>query len=283
MFNFKKNHSKLWWILLIVIIYAFFVEPFWLNIHQIRITNSNIPTAFNDKKIVFITDIHAGKFYSISHVKDMVEKANSLKPDIILLGGDYIDNDPAYIEPVFEELSKLDAPLGKYGVLGNHDRSRKDPAIKKQIFENMKKAEIISLENEAVWLEIDSQKIRLGGISDYMIDYKTININPTISDVSQNDFVILLSHNPDYSETISHSEDLKSKIDLVVSGHNHGGQINFFGLWAPIVPSDFGQKYLSGVVKTPFGQTIISNGIGMTIFPARFFARPEIVLINLSN
>ena len=108
-------------ILLLLAIGYSFIEPYWLQIKQFDITDEDIPEAFQNIKIVFITDIHHGPFCSLERVKKLVNTVNKLKPDIILLGGDYVYRDKKYIKPVFEELKNLYAPDGKFGVMGNHD------------------------------------------------------------------------------------------------------------------------------------------------------------------
>jgi len=106
----------------------------------------------------------------------------------------------------------------------------------------------------------------------------TQELDSTIFDLKTSDFSILISHNPDYLEYMQN--DL---IDFTLSGHTHGGQMTFWGMWAPILPSKYGQKYRYGIKQ--FGNMIsyISSGIGTITPPLRFFCRPEIVLINLQN
>ena len=106
----------------------------------------------------------------------------------------------------------------------------------------------------------------------------TQDLEATTQDALADDFVILVSHNPDYAEHMD-----TDRVDLVLNGHTHGGQVTFFGLWAPFVPSEFGQKYRSGVVQTGSTIVVISNGIGTITPPVRFFARPEIVLVVLER
>jgi predicted MPP superfamily phosphohydrolase len=138
----------------------------------------------------------------------------------------------------------------------------------------MQAAGIVVLDNHAEWIVLGEERIRIGGVGDLWEDSQ--DLSATTDGVQDDDFVILLSHNPDYVEDIR-----TGAIDLVLSGHTHGGQLTLFGLWAPIVPSRFGQKYRSGIVRTPFTTAIISNGIGTITPPLRLFARPEIILIRL--
>ena len=103
------------------------------------------------------------------------------------------------------------------------------------------------------------------------------DVEPTLEETSSDDFVILLSHNPDYAEELP-----AEAVDLMLSGHTHGGQISFFGLYAFYLPSDYGQKYRTGVVENGSTTVIVSNGIGTaSVPPVRFFARPQIVEITL--
>jgi predicted MPP superfamily phosphohydrolase len=96
--------------------------------------------------------------------------------------------------------------------------------------------------------------------------------------VTPQDFVILITHNPDYFPLVD-----KSKVDLVFSGHTHGGQVTFFGLWAPATHSDYGNKYRTGVITEDNSTLIVSNGLGTTILPVRFFARPQIIVVTLKK
>lgn len=187
-----------------------FIEPFWINIKTIKLSRDKIPASFKGKKIVFISDIHHGPFLSVNRVKKLVERVNSLSPDIILLGGDYVHGSARYIEPCFKELSYLKAKYGVFGVLGNHDHWESTELTQK----SMKNACMVSLDNMAVWVYEGNEKIKIGGVGDLYEDKQ--DINPTINDVSEDDFVILLSHNPDYAEKIK-----TSKIDIVLSGHTH--------------------------------------------------------------
>jgi len=255
----------------VVLIAAYaFVEPYWLAVREVHVIDSDVPVAFEGTRIAFLTDIHHGPDFSLARVRRVVDMTNRLRPDIILLGGDYVHRDAKYIAPCFAELAELAAPLGKFGVLGNHDHWEGAALTSQKMIE----AGIEWVNNRAVWVERDSQRIKIGGVGDFWEGSQ--DLAPTIEDASEGDFVILVSHHPDYVESMT-----TRKVDLVLCGHTHGGQVTLFGLWAPFVPSQYGQKYRSGVVETGLTKAIISNGIG-TIGPAvRFFCRPEIVLVHV--
>ncbi|MGE5398634.1 MAG: metallophosphoesterase [Chitinophagales bacterium] len=248
------------------------VEPHWLRVKTIDYTSADVPVAFDGVRIAFLTDVHHGPFFSRNRVKKVVKKVNSLNPDLILLGGDYVSRDQKYIEPCFEELASLKAPLGEYGVLGNHDHWEGTELCR----ECMSKAGITCLDNQAIWLKRSTDKIKLGGVGDYWEDLS--DLTPTTADVQPSDFVLAITHNPDFVETIQ-----DSRVDLVLSGHNHDGQVTFFGLWAPVVPSAYGQKYRYGLVDTGVTKVYVSSGIGTITPPVRFCARPEIVIVQLNK
>ncbi len=263
-----------------IIIFAFliacvaysFIEPYLIDEKTTATNDSDVPQNFVGKKIIFVSDIHNGQYFKRERVADVVRKVNDLNPDIVVLGGDYVYGDRKYIEPCFEELAKLKAKMGIFGVTGNHDEwEDHDLTVK-----SMKKAGITVLSDRAEWLKIDKDKIKIAGIDWYSTSEP--DIGPLIEDAGENDFVILVSHTPDFAEKLK-----TSKIDLMLSGHTHGGQVTFFGLWAPYLPSQYGQKYRTGVIKDDKTTVLISNGIGSMLLPIRFFARPQINIIILGK
>lgn len=249
-----------------------FIESFWIEQKTYIIASPEIPISFNGTRIVFLTDIHYGDPFSNFQLSNAIEQAKPFGPDIILLGGDYVKNSPKFIQPCFDRLKVLNAPLGVYGVLGNHDHWQGADLTR----EYMNKAGIKSIDNNAFWITKDNQRIRIGGVGDHCEDTQDLNI--TIKDVTTNDFTILVSHSPDYAPEIT-----SDKIDLILSGHTHGGQITFFGLYAPKVPSRYGQKFRTGKIILNKIQIIVSNGIGTVFLPVRFFAPPQIIIIELKS
>jgi predicted MPP superfamily phosphohydrolase len=270
--NFKK--AKYFILLLVLLFCAYpFIEPYWVQTKEMNYSSDNIPQEFNGFKVVFISDIHHGKTYSIKRVEKLVDKVNKMRPDIILLGGDYVSGDSKYIKPCFDELKKLKAVYGVYGVMGNHDHYQGSSLTS----QSMKNAGIIQLDNQAIWISKGNDKIKIGGVGDLWEDKQ--DLEPTLKDIESSNFVMLMSHNPDFVEEIN-----TDKIDLMLSGHTHGGQLTLFGLWAPLVPSRYGEKYRTGLVETKNTKVLISNGIGNAQdYPVRFFARPQINVIYLQN
>lgn len=232
----------------------------------------DVPQEFDDIKIVFLSDIHHGKCFSTEKLRGLVEMTNNLKPDIILLGGDYVDRDPDRISSFFKEAAAFCAPLGVFGVLGNHDRWT-DGRLSEEC---MYKAGITLLDNRAYWIEHNGSRIRIGGVGD--LTTSTQDIAPMLDGASEDDLMILVTHHPNYAEMLP-----KNKIDLMLCGHTHGGQVSFRGKWVPRWPGDAKLKYLTGVVKEGGTTIIVSNGIGTVGPPIRIWAAPQIWEINLKR
>jgi predicted MPP superfamily phosphohydrolase len=247
-------------------------EPYWIEKKKYIINNDDIPAAFNGMKIVFLTDIHHGGFYSGSRVRNIIKSVNRLDADIVVLGGDYVEGSPRYIHSCFNELGLLKAKHGVFGVLGNHDHWQGADSCRIE----MKKSGIRSIDNNAYWIGRNDQRLRIGGVGDHCEDKQFLE--RTIDSAKKSDFVVLVSHSPDYAMEIT-----SDKVDCIFSGHTHGGQITLFGMYAPKVPSRYNQKLRTGLVMVNQMTVIISNGIGTALLPLRFFARPQIVIAELNQ
>ncbi|MDR0307639.1 MAG: metallophosphoesterase [Chitinispirillales bacterium] len=250
-----------------------FIEPYRIEDKIYYMSNQQIPGSFDGFRVIFITDIHHGPFFSIGRLKNLVRRVNQLKPDMVLLGGDYIHHSAKYIKPCFEELAKLSAPLGVYGVLGNHDH-RKDGALTRLC---MEAAGITSIDNAGVWIERGEGRIRVGGVGDLQTDWP--DIDPALDGVTHDDYVIIVSHNPDFFQFVDSAR--LSLVDLALSGHTHGWQVNFFPRFTHKLVSNHSYNYRSGEYWIGTTKLIVSNGIGAVFLPVRFRARPQLVVVNL--
>lgn len=266
----KKSAAICFLAAVFLLLYGLF-EARWIRISRLSLSSPDVPEQFLGKKIVFASDFHCGIISNQNRISQIVETINGLDPDIVILGGDYIDGSERYIEPCFKALAGLKADYGVFGVLGNHDYRVGEGAVK----EAMEKASIFVIDNDARWVSIGGQKIKIGGVGDFLAANAVLK--PTVQDTAEDDFVILVAHNPSYYDRIF------PKIDLVLSGHTHGGQITIFGLWKPFFELKYQSKYISGAYPSKNSLLLVSNGVGTTILPIRFFARPEISLITLQK
>lgn len=243
-----------------------------ITIRRYIFKSRDVPQDFVGVRIVFLSDIHLGRTFHLDKLKALFELTNGLSPDLILLGGDYVTNDPELIEPFFKEAQVLEAKLGIYGVLGNHDRNT-DAMLSEKY---MGLAGITLLDNYAVWVHKGGSRIRIGGVGDLTTHIQ--NIKPMLEGTTKSDLMILVTHHPDYAELLP-----EDRIDLMLCGHTHGGQISFMGRWIPPWPGSAKLKYLTGVIKEGGTTVIVSNGIGTVGPPIRIFAAPQIWEITLSN
>jgi len=260
------------------------LETRWVKITHVKIESHDIPESFDGKRIVFVSDIHHGTALSRERVTKLVQRINDLQPDIIILGGDYSSRESKYILPVFDELRNLKSRYGVFGVMGNHDYFVNGGLTLKMMARNGIKL----CDNKSYWVKIQKDSIKIGGVDDPEGGIQVLD--STIHDVHRKDFCILISHRPEYVKQMN--TDL---VDLTLSGHTHGGQVTFFGLWAPILPSDNGlwasltfspenQKYCYGLFqRNAILQSYITSGIGTRSPHFRFFRRPEIAVLELKR
>ena len=260
---FGRRRRK-WWLIgaaLLVIVAVVvgygFSETYRLEIKEYTFASPDLPVEFDGTRVVFVSDIHRGTFFSEDRVRSVATRVAALDPDLVLLGGDYVYMDTSNAASCFAGLAELDAPLGCYAVLGNHDYGEHDddsgPGL---VIQAIADTDIELLRNKAVWIEKGDARIRVGGVGDYTEDAP--DVGPTLEGTAETDFVLLMSHNPDTAE---HLPD--DSVDLMLSGHTHGGQVTFFGLRALHVPSDFGQKYRTGVVRIEVGEPIPTTGLAI--------------------
>jgi len=254
-------------------IYARHVEPFWLAENEISLSNTD--TANTDSlKIGIFSDTHFGEYYSVDNFEKVVEKMNAAKPDVIVFLGDLIDDFNRYTgdtEKISEALARLEAPLGKFAVYGNHDYGGGAQHEYKDI---MASGGFSVLVNEYIML--DEYNIAITGIDDFIIGYgDTVAANYAPSD----SYNVILCHEPDFINTL-----LDYNTDLMLAGHTHGGQINIPYYINDFLPP-FGQNYLRGQFEFQNDQNTVlyvNSGIGMTKLPFRFFARPEITYVTVT-
>jgi uncharacterized protein len=246
------------------------LEAKWCRLVRQTITLPNLPSPFRGTTIALISDVHHGPFVPLVYIHHVVETVNSLEPDLVLLTGDYVSRSSRFIAAGIGVLGNLQAKLGRFAVLGNHDHWESGPAS----YRALDQAGITRTDNTGYWIRKQEARLRISGVGDLWTDHQ--DLQTALADATDDDAVILLSHNPDFAETIR-----DQRIGLMLSGHTHGGQVVIPGFGAPIVPSRYGQKYLGGLVQGPACQVFVSRGIGTVGPPIRFICRPEIVLITL--
>jgi predicted MPP superfamily phosphohydrolase len=263
--------------------YAAAIEPQQLVVTPYTLKPRGWP-AGRKLTITVIADLHAGgPDMPLPNVQRIVDTANALKSDVIVMLGDYIARYRFAVEripdPVWAaELARLQAPLGVWAILGNHDWWYDLAGVRNALAE----VRIPLLENQAVLLGPEGERVWVAGIGDqiaYRIGHGRFrgvdDLPGTLAQVTTDDPVILLAHEPDIFPR------LPSRVALTFAGHTHGGQIRVPLIWPAFVPSRYGKRYAYGHVIERERHLIVSGGLGTSIIPARFGVPPEIVHVTL--
>ncbi|MDH5789234.1 MAG: metallophosphoesterase [Nitrospinota bacterium] len=254
-------------------------------VERVPIKLKGLPDAFRGFKIAQLSDLHSSPLVDKEHFEHAVDLALAEKPDLIVLTGDYIGHtlrtpsnyihefDPQYLDNLVAALGRAKAPFGTYAVLGNHDFWSGPKVTQRICHDFMAHAGVRVLRNQHVTLTKEEESIQLLGVDDY---WHSWDLRKTLRKISKNSVKILLSHNPDINWKIKPSH----KIDLVLSGHTHGGQVAFPFVGAPFSPTR-NHRYLKGLVRDGDRQTYITRGVGHLVVPIRFNCPPEVTLITL--
>jgi predicted MPP superfamily phosphohydrolase len=266
------------------------VEPGWLEVTKVDVPLPGLPEALEGFTIVQLGDFHLGRYVSAQRVRRSVESANDLDPELIVLTGDFVYGSASYSEPCARELASLKAQCGVFAVLGNHDAWTGAD----QVAAGVEGAGIRVLRDEAQAVYVGNTRIWLLGVEDTgytagfyggsFSDFRAAwqgtgdRLSTLLGEIPANEPRLLLVHNPDFTEMLP-----RGRIDLAVCGHTHGGQVHLPLLGRPVVPSCFGEKYASGLVRGPTSLVYVNRGIGLIAPPVRFNCRPEVTLLRLRS
>jgi predicted MPP superfamily phosphohydrolase len=247
-----------------------------------RIKLALLPKAMDGFRIAQLSDIHIGPFMPGEEIRRYVAIANALKPDLIVLTGDFVTFDPNTQRAVVDALSGLRAPFGVYGCLGNHDAWA---GVQSSITELFRSAGVRILRQERVAIGPANDSFNLVGV-DFQSP-RAFGPSKAVARLLGNiehglllpDHVnILLSHNPD---TFDRAAEMG--IDLSLAGHTHGGQVALEFIDPEIAPSRLVTPYVSGLFQKPGGQLYVNRGLGTIGVPIRIGAPPEITVFELKR
>ncbi len=268
--------------------YATLIEPWSIKVRRYTVPVRGLPTAFDGMRMVQFSDSHLGPRIPASFIRGAVEQTIALKPDLLLLTGDYIHDDVKDIDPVAELCRPMieAARFGAVGVLGNHDWWGDGPRMSRALADRG----VLMIDNDRVWLDPVSMRLTrtpvdggmaIVGLGDLTED--TVDIRRAFDGVGDQTPRIVLAHQPDTAELHAMTHPHGPRVDLMCSGHTHGGQVRIPLLGTPLVPSSYGSKYAGGLVQGPAFPVVVSRGIGMSLLPIRFGVPPEIVEITLTR
>jgi predicted MPP superfamily phosphohydrolase len=240
-----------------------------LIVERVEIRLKRLPKNLEGFRIVHLSDIHHSPFTSLEHISRAVEIANELKPDMFVLTGDFVSHEAEYSKPMAEVMGKLKSELGTFACLGNHDH-RTDAAL---ITDNLRAVNIRVLINEGFRFSARDASIWLCGVDDFSAGQP--DLRAALRGSFPDEMKLLLAHNPK-----SLYGAARAKVDLMLSGHTHGGQIRLRVEEKKILPR---RKSASGLYRRQETQMYITRGIGTVVLPVRLGCPPEISLLELHS
>ena len=265
--------------------YSVFRTLYDFKVHAVDIPLAHLPSELDGLTILQLSDLHAGSFFSERPMFDAVDIIKSLKPDIITITGDFVNNDDAELERILPALNALSAPLGVYGCLGNHDHYANTQAVA----DRLKQTPVRLLVNEHETISIDGVNLHVLGTDNTGFNQNYADLNKAKSGIQTQshgeDIKVLLAHDPTFWD--AHVRPAHPDIDLMLCGHTHGGQVGLevgpvrFSL-ARIAYSRWAGLYEENRPQDPTGQFLyVNRGLGTVGPPIRFGVRPEITLLTL--
>jgi len=245
-----------------------------------EITLRRLPRSFDRFTIAHLSDFHYEPRFSVVPIRKALELVNGLRPDLIVLTGDFVTvpvfDRESFLRksaqtaiPCAELLAQLQGP--KYAILGNHD-AMASPAL---IVRALEGQGIPVLRNRCLPIERGDNRIWLAGIDDLLRGVPRIDL--TLTGIPPDEATILLAHEPDYADHVA-----SLPVDLQLSGHSHGGQIWIPGIGAPWLPS-MSRRYPRGLYRIRDLTLYTNMGIGTIRAPIRLNCPPEVTLITLRS
>ena len=283
----RNRHRRRWLVFLIVLLVLMIcyplVEARLLQTENKTLQSDDFPIEANNLRVVYLSDIHYGFWFSDADLSRLIGRINSLRPDLLLFGGDYATDNETAIK-FFRALQKqgtIHSRYGIYGVIGEADRGESD-ATCKQLTEAMTNAGVVPLVNKVAPVNIASRQIFIAGLDDKLTGKP--DIKGVAKSVNAGDYVILLCHNPSVIQEAQVAVDASGNLswfDLGLFGHTHAGQMSFFST-ALNIAEDVPDRYRNGWLKENRVDLLISPGIGTSVFPGRLFCFPTIHCITIT-
>jgi len=267
----KKLFKLLAWIVGICLF--LYVNNHWIVITERTYENKKIPRQFDGFRITQISDLHDALFGE--NQEKLIEKVRKTNPDVILITGDLIDSNRYDLEQSLMAVRGFVNIADVYYVIGNHE-----VAVNRveEIYDALEGMGVHILPNAAAMVERAGEAIAIAGIEDPLngVDTQTM-LNKALSDVPERLFTVLLAHRPEKFGIYA-----KNEIDLVFSGHAHGGQIRLPFVGGLVAPGQgFFPEYTAGFYKKIDTTMNVNRGLGNSGAPFRIFNFPEISVVEL--
>ena len=252
---------------------AALAEPYQLALEHRTVSLRRLPRELDGLRVVQLSDIHHGPFTGREQIERAVRLANSLRPDLVALTGDYVSHEREYAAPCAEMLGELRARCGVYAVLGNHDHWV-DAALVTDLF----RAEGIRvLVNEGMRFEHPERPgaaLWLAGVDDTMVGQEDLPL--ALAGARADELKLLLAHNP-----VILRRAARAGVDLVLSGHTHGGQVTWRSERS--ASGRPRRRILRGLGRRGETQIYVTRGLGTVVLPLRYGCLPEVTLLELKS
>ncbi len=255
-------------------LWAFWLEPGSLVVSEERLTIRW--STQRSLRVAILSDLHVGSpFNGIEKLRDIVERTNAARPDVVCILGDLVIHGVIggrFVAPedIATELTRLRAPAGVVAVLGNHDGWFDHDRVRAAL----ERGGVRVIEDTATRLETPAGPLWMAGISDLLTGRH--DIAGALSTVKDDGVpVILLTHNPDVFPLVP------GRVALTLAGHTHGGQVRLPFVGSLIVPSQFGQRFAAGHVVEGGRHLFVATGVGTSILPVRFRVPPAVTILTL--
>jgi predicted MPP superfamily phosphohydrolase len=255
------------------------IEPTWLEVNAFDIPVADLPEAFAGFRIVQLSDFHCSRHVIPSYLGEAIELALAQQADLVVLTGDFIHHGFRYVEHIAEVLGRLQAPSGIFAVLGNHDFSvrnalgiRRHRHLHQAVADALTDNGIQVLRNQAVPLSRGQEHFYLVGLDDLWS--RRCDLDAAFNGLDESIPHVVLAHNPRTIEKLD-----GRRCDLMLSGHTHGGQVNWPGL-GRVALGRKARRFAAGLYRCNGSFLYVNKGIGFG-FRFRFGVRPEVAVLTL--
>ena len=253
---------------------------------SIRITeykNASLPKALDNFKLVFISDMQADEFTNNARLERFIKKVNSTKPDLVLVGGDFITSTPNYIETSAIFAGKIKSKYGVYSCVGDHDNWAYRNNTSKSLHEviaALKEHNVEMINNKKRTINVNGAKISIAFItSTYVEKINETKFDNVIDNSLSGDLKILLVHQP---SNFLVEKAKQYNFNLLLAGHTHGGQVTFLFPFKNLTPTLIETKYVRGDFHFGNLLMVVTRGLGMSLVPLRYNSTPEVTVIMIN-
>ena len=247
------------------------MEPGWLEVSSLSLFLPRLHPAFDNYRILQISDIHMETWMNRKRLAEVIETVNHIKTDLVVITGDFVTdifNNTAF--DLIDNLRQIQTRDGVFAVMGNHDYWTHVDTVRAIL----NRSNVQELSNAVHTIQRGAASLHIAGVDDYW--EQKANLRQVLAQLPNEGAAILLAHEPDYALISAQS----GRFDLQLSGHSHGGQVIIPGV-GPIVLPMYGRHFPVGLYQVEKMWLYTNRGIGTARPQIRFNCRPEIAVITL--